>query len=69
MGTDFHMPDSWYDPPDYEEFDECPECGEDSLTVEGYTVYCMECDYSNGNEPEFDDDYFDDEKEEDWNDD
>lgn len=27
----------------------CPDCGEDSLTVDGggYTVYCMECDYSN----------------------
>lgn len=73
MTSDFHMPDSWYDPPDENDFDpSCPDCGEDSLTVEGDLVSCMECEYSNYLEPdydEYDDVNYDYDFEEEWSDD
>lgn len=68
--TDFRMPDSWYDPPEVEEFDpSCPDCGEDALTVDGYLVSCMECEYSNDlSYDDYDDEpYYDDE--ENWDED
>lgn len=40
MGTDFHMPDSWYDPPDYGP--EC-ECDCDSC-VDGDCEACGDSD-------------------------
>lgn len=64
--TDFHMPDSWYDPPTDEGCEcECGPCLDDGS--------CEECELGH---PFYDDDYYDDEpadyddeKEEDWNDD
>lgn len=67
MGTDFHMPDSWYDPPD----DDGCECDCDPC-VEGA---CEECPNSHPfyddyeYDPDLDDEYEDLDYEEDWNDD
>lgn len=46
--------DAWLERPYQDQYEAyaCPECGEDSLTVEGYSVACMECNYVN--EPDWD---------------
>ena len=61
--SDFHMPDSWYDPPD-EEYSDC-ECDCDPC-VDGD---CEDCANLHPLYDDYDDYYEDEDWEEEWSDD